>query len=124
MYAITGATGKVGGELARTLLAAGLPVRVVVRDAATGPDWAARGAQVALADIADDVALARAFAGATAAFILLPPQFDPSPGYPEARARPSRLWRPPSPPRGRGGWSASPPSAPMPRRTTCSPNSP
>jgi nucleoside-diphosphate-sugar epimerase len=33
MYAITGITGKVGGELARTLLAAGQPVRAVVRDA-------------------------------------------------------------------------------------------
>ena len=29
MYSITGITGKVGGELARTLLAAGEPVRAV-----------------------------------------------------------------------------------------------
>jgi nucleoside-diphosphate-sugar epimerase len=33
MYAITGITGKVGGALAATLLATGLPVRAVVRDA-------------------------------------------------------------------------------------------
>jgi NAD(P)H dehydrogenase (quinone) len=29
MYAVTGITGKVGGIIARTLLAAGLPVRAV-----------------------------------------------------------------------------------------------
>jgi NAD(P)H dehydrogenase (quinone) len=31
MFAITGITGKVGGEVARTLLAAGQPVRAVMR---------------------------------------------------------------------------------------------
>jgi uncharacterized protein YbjT (DUF2867 family) len=31
MYAITGITGKVGGELARDLLAAGQRVRAIVR---------------------------------------------------------------------------------------------
>ena len=36
MYAVTGITGKVGGIVARTLLAAGLPVRAVVRDAWQG----------------------------------------------------------------------------------------
>ena len=51
MYAITGITGQVGAELGKQLLAAGLPVRAVVRDAAKGADWAARGAEVALADL-------------------------------------------------------------------------
>ena len=41
MYAITGITGKVGGELARTLLAARQPVRGIVRDAKKGEEWAA-----------------------------------------------------------------------------------
>ena len=45
MYAITGITGKVGGELARTLLDAGQPVRAVVRDARKGEAWAARGCE-------------------------------------------------------------------------------
>jgi uncharacterized protein YbjT (DUF2867 family) len=40
MYAITGITGKVGGAVARTLLAAGQPVRAVVRDAAKARSWA------------------------------------------------------------------------------------
>ncbi|WP_394845010.1 NAD(P)H-binding protein [Pendulispora brunnea] len=86
MYAITGITGKVGGEVARTLLAAGKPVRAVVRDARKGEKWARLGCEVALATVEDASALARAFAGATAVFLLPPPAFDPQPGFPEARA--------------------------------------
>jgi NAD(P)H dehydrogenase (quinone) len=85
MYAITGITGKVGGALAATLLAAGLPVRAVVRDATKGAAWAARGCEVALADMNDATALTAAFAGAEAAFILPPSEFDPTPGYGQAR---------------------------------------
>lgn len=86
MYAITGITGKVGGELARNLLAAGQPVRAIVRDAAKGREWAALGCDVAVAEMEDAVALTAALTGTTAVFILPPPEFDPEPGYPEARA--------------------------------------
>jgi NAD(P)H dehydrogenase (quinone) len=86
MYSITGITGKVGGELARTLLAAGEPVRAVVRDAKKGQEWAAIGCEIALATMEDASALADAFTGATAVFILPPPEFDPEPGYSETRA--------------------------------------
>jgi NAD(P)H dehydrogenase (quinone) len=86
MYAITGITGKVGGELARTLLAAGQPVRAIVRDARKGDAWAALGCDVARAEMEDASALTRAFTGATAVFILPPSEFDPEPGYPEAQA--------------------------------------
>jgi uncharacterized protein YbjT (DUF2867 family) len=85
MYAITGITGKVGGELARNLLAAGQRVRAIVRNASKGEEWAALGCEVALADMEDGLALAVAFAGATATFILPPSEFDPEPGYPEAK---------------------------------------
>ena len=85
MYAITGITGQVGSALGEQLLAAGLPVRAVVRDAAKGAAWAGRGAEVALADVNDAAALTRAFNGAEAVFVLLPPTFDPSEGFPEAR---------------------------------------
>ena len=85
MYAITGVTGKVGGELARTLIAAGEPVRAVVRDTKKGQQWAELGCEIALAKMEDASALADAFTGATAVFILPPPEFDPEPGYPEAR---------------------------------------
>ncbi|TPL90437.1 NAD(P)H-binding protein [Mesorhizobium sp. B2-3-12] len=86
MYAITGTTGKVGGALARALLAAGERVRAVVRDAAKGQQWAALGCEVAIAAMEDAEALTEAFKGAEAAFVLPPPVFDPEPGYPEARA--------------------------------------
>jgi NAD(P)H dehydrogenase (quinone) len=86
MYAITGITGKVGGELARTLLAAGQPVRAVVRDAGKGRGWATLGCEVAVATMEDAPALTKAFAGATGVFILPPPVFDPAPGCQEARA--------------------------------------
>ena len=86
MYAITGITGKVGGELARTLLAARQPVRGIVRDAKKGEEWAALGCELAVAEMEDASALTGAFGGATAVFILPPSEFDPEPGYPEAQA--------------------------------------
>ena len=86
MYAITGITGKVGGELARVLLDAGQPVRAIVRDARKGEEWAALGCEIAVAEMQDASALSYAFTGATAVFILPPPEFDPAPGYPEAQS--------------------------------------
>lgn len=86
MFAITAITGQVGGALARSLLAQGRPVRAVLRDPAKAAAWAARGCETALADMGDTAALARAFQGCEGVFILLPPNFDPSPGFPESRA--------------------------------------
>jgi len=85
MYAITGITGKVGGALGRALLAAGKPVRAIVRDARKGEEWAARGCEVAVARMEDARELTAAFRGATAVFVLPPPVFDPEEGYPETR---------------------------------------
>jgi uncharacterized protein YbjT (DUF2867 family) len=86
MYAITGITGQVGAAVARSLLSADLPVRAVVRDRAKGAAWAALGCEVAIADLSDPDALAAAFAGTQGVFALLPPVFDPTPGFAEARA--------------------------------------
>ena len=85
MYAVTGITGKVGGTLARTLLADGRTVRAVVREAGKASGWTALGCDVAHADMEDAAALTAAFTGAEAVFILPPSEFDPQPGYPEAR---------------------------------------
>lgn len=85
MYAVTGITGQVGGVVARLLLADGLEVRAVVRDAAKGEVWAKQGCEVALADVNDQQALQHAFEGTEGVFVLLPPTFDPTPGFPEAR---------------------------------------
>jgi NAD(P)H dehydrogenase (quinone) len=86
MFVITGITGNVGGKVANNLLAASQPVRAVMRDIRKGEAWAERGCEIAQADIADVVALTSAFQGAQAVFVLVPPNFDPLPDFPEARA--------------------------------------
>jgi uncharacterized protein YbjT (DUF2867 family) len=86
MYAVIGASGKVGGAVANTLLAAGQNVRVVVRNAQNGKVWAERGCEIALAEIEDVAAMAAAFEGVEGGFVMLPPTFDPSAGFVEARA--------------------------------------
>ena len=86
MFAITGITGNVGGQVARNLLAANQAVRGVMRDARKGEVWAQRGCELAGADINDVAALTAAFNGAEGVFVLVPPNFDPSPDFPEARA--------------------------------------
>src|SRR5580692_5745879 len=86
MYAITGITGQVGGAVARTLLAEGANVRAVARDARKAAPWVERGCELAIAEMSDAPALARAFAGADGVFVLIPPIFDPSPGFAEAGA--------------------------------------
>jgi len=86
MYAVTGITGQVGGAVARTLLAAGLPVRAVIRNAAKSESWTLKGCEIAVADMQDAKALAEAFKDADGVFILPPSEFDPSPGFPEALA--------------------------------------
>ena len=85
MFAITGITGQVGGQLAEELLAAGRPVRAVLRDPAKAWRWVERGCEAAIAAMDDAAALTAAFAGAEAAFVLLPPVFDPTPGFVESR---------------------------------------
>jgi len=86
MFAVTGITGKVGGEVARALLAAKQPVRAVVRDMGKGAVWAESGCDLVRADIEDAAALATAFQGVEGVFALVPPNFDPEPGFAEAHA--------------------------------------
>lgn len=93
MYAITGITGQVGGAVARSLLADGAAVRAIVRDAAKGEAWRASGCDVALAGYDDADALARAFAGARGVFLMMPPDYDPAPGFPEIHALAERFVR-------------------------------
>jgi NAD(P)H dehydrogenase (quinone) len=85
MFSITGITGNVGGNVAHRLLTAGRPIRAVVRASPKGDAWAERGCEVAIADITDAAALASAFNGAEGVFVLVPPNFDPALGFPEAR---------------------------------------
>lgn len=86
MFAITGVTGNTGAIVAETLLAAGKPVRVIVRDAAKGAPWRARGAEVAVAALEDTAALTAALRGVDGAYLLVPPRLGSSDPLGENRA--------------------------------------
>lgn len=79
MYAVAGVSGNTGRWVAQTLLEAGEPVRVIVRDAAKGQPWADRGAEVAVADLSDADALATALDGVEGLYVLIPPQHTDDP---------------------------------------------
>ena len=53
MFVISGVTGNTGSVAAQTLIDQGQPVRVIVRSEEKGAPWKAKGAQVAVAEIAD-----------------------------------------------------------------------
>jgi uncharacterized protein YbjT (DUF2867 family) len=75
-FAIAGVSGHTGRVAAETLLESGEKVRVIVRDASKGEPWKARwgtAVEVALADLGDADALARALAGTEGAYLLIPP---------------------------------------------------
>jgi NAD(P)H dehydrogenase (quinone) len=86
MYAVTGVTGQVGSAVANSLLDMGQTVRTVVRNPERASDWADKGCELAQANFADRQALTRAFTDVDGVFILIPPMFDPSPGFREVRA--------------------------------------
>ncbi|WP_421783728.1 NmrA family NAD(P)-binding protein [Kiloniella litopenaei] len=75
LYAVTGVSGRTGAAVARTLLAEGKRVRVIVRTQANGNVWANQGAEVAVANLTDMAALSNALAGTNGAYIISPPQY-------------------------------------------------
>lgn len=68
MITVLGATGNVGSQVVRALLAAGVQVRAVARTV----DRATAGSEPWPGDLGDPAFLRRAFDGADAAFVLLP----------------------------------------------------
>jgi uncharacterized protein YbjT (DUF2867 family) len=86
MFVVTGITGNVGSVVADNLLKSGQSVRAVVREKSKGDAWAKCNCEVAVADMYDAAALTEAFQGADGVFVLIPPVFDPKPGFPEAAA--------------------------------------
>jgi uncharacterized protein YbjT (DUF2867 family) len=73
MIVITGATGNTGSVVAEALLGRGARVRVIGRSAEKLARFAARGAETFAGDATDAAAMERAFAGATAAYVMIPP---------------------------------------------------
>jgi len=85
MFAVTGMTGQVGAAVADHLLKDNAKVRAVVRNPEKAAGWKERGCELAVADMNDAASLTLAFEGAEAVFLVIPPLFDPTPGFPEVR---------------------------------------
>jgi len=86
MFFIAGITGRVGGAAATQLLAQGHQVRSLVRNPETAAGWAGQGVALRQGDWNDAAALTAALEGVEAAFVMVPPNFTPSPGFPESKA--------------------------------------
>jgi uncharacterized protein YbjT (DUF2867 family) len=86
MYAILGATGNTGAAAAEALLARGEKVRAVGRDANKILRRLGSNAEAFAADLNDAAALTKAFAGAAAAYVMIPPQVS-APEFLEAGGR-------------------------------------
>lgn len=86
MFAVMGITGQVGGQVARNLLRAGQPVRAIVREASKAEPWIAMGCEAAVASFDDLASLTVALKGVQGAFLMIPPDYDPAPGFPHIRA--------------------------------------
>lgn len=63
MYLIVGASGRLGGAVARLLLAEGMPVRAMSRDINKLAELKALGAEVVAGDMRDPASLGRVFDG-------------------------------------------------------------
>ena len=73
MYVVLGATGNTGSVIANSLLLKGEKVRVVGRDAARLERFVRKGAEAFAANVNDAAALTKAFTGARAAYLMVPP---------------------------------------------------
>jgi uncharacterized protein YbjT (DUF2867 family) len=80
MYTVLGATGHIGSVITKALLEKGEQVRVVGRHGGKLQPFVLKGAEAMAADVADREAMRRAFDGARAAFLMIPPGMT-SPDY-------------------------------------------
>jgi uncharacterized protein YbjT (DUF2867 family) len=86
MFFIAGITGRVGGAAAKQLLAQGRKIRTLARDPKKAAAWAQQGVDVQQGDWTDTASLTVALDGVEAAFVMVPPDFAPQPGFPESKA--------------------------------------
>ena len=87
MYVVMGATGHTGNIVARTLLGQGAKVRAIGRSADRLQALVAQGAESFATDLTEASHLAKAFEGAKAAYVMLPPDLT----APDYRAFQDRL---------------------------------
>ena len=80
MYTVLGATGNIGSVVTRILLGKGERVRVYGRHGGRLQAFVQKGAEAFVGDVTDSRALTKAFTGARAAFLMIPPAMR-SPDY-------------------------------------------
>jgi uncharacterized protein YbjT (DUF2867 family) len=73
VYVILGGGGNTGAIVANSLLSKGEKVRVLGRDAGRLQRFVRKGGEAFTADVSDAAALSKAFSGARAAYLMLPP---------------------------------------------------
>ncbi len=73
MFAILGASGKIGRATIEKLRAQGAPVRAVLRESSNKADLEALGCQIAFADLHDVDAIRKAIDGANVVQVVCPP---------------------------------------------------
>jgi uncharacterized protein YbjT (DUF2867 family) len=87
MIAVTGATGKTGRVVVEALLAEGVSVRVIGRDAKKLQPIVEKGAEAFVSNVEDRHALAKAFEGADAVYLVVPEDVS----QPDLRAHQERI---------------------------------
>lgn len=75
MYTIVGATGKVGSKVSMILLRMGENVRMIGRSEERLKPFIAQGATPFVGDASDTGFLSKAFSGAEAVFVMIPPHY-------------------------------------------------
>jgi uncharacterized protein YbjT (DUF2867 family) len=78
MMVITGATGNTGKPAAEALLAKGEKIRVIGRDASKLQPFVQKGAEALVGSVEDPAFLRKAFQGAQAAYVMIPPEMQTS----------------------------------------------
>jgi uncharacterized protein YbjT (DUF2867 family) len=73
MFVVMGASGNTGHVVASNLLTRGQKVRLIGRNSAHLQPLTSKGAETFIADVSDASALAKAFHGADAAYVMIPP---------------------------------------------------
>jgi uncharacterized protein YbjT (DUF2867 family) len=76
MFAITGASGKIGNKIAEILLSEGKSVKLIGRHPEKLAALAKLGAEIVTGDLMDATLVAKTFSGAEAAFVMLPPDIQ------------------------------------------------
>jgi uncharacterized protein YbjT (DUF2867 family) len=76
MVVVTGATGHTGKVVAEALLAKGEKIRVIGRDAGRLQPFVQNGAEAVVGSADNPASIEKAFEGATAAFLMIPPTME------------------------------------------------